>query len=478
MKKAVSYIRISSDKQDNQRQIQDIENFCKKEDYKIVREAFSETKSGTIKKRPVVLEMLKYVDDNQIKYIIISEVSRLGRQNEIITIIEDLTAKKVCVIFLKENLYSLNIDGSINQTTALMINILAAMAKAEVETLSYRINSGKTFAIINKQHWHGTRNYPVGYQSVDKKLVINPSEVPTVKLIFSKYLDGWGAVKICNYLDSLKILTRSAINGKKINHKWDVGTLKQILRSKLYIGERLWDKKYYHVPDLRIIDDITFNKVQQRLKLRHNNSPAFSKTRKYEYLFDSRMIKCKVCDKYYYGEKRYNEYKCISGRNHKGCQNPAIKMNYIEHNILLYLLEHWSDLLSDDDNTQQDALKIELVLQQQEHDKTLQRLERINELYIDSKYSKSEHQLKTKQTTEVLEKIQQNISTIEDKMTTLDISTSVLKQEYNIKGESVELQATFSKEVLHKIIHSINVSMVDDKQSIEVLLVNRQSFTL
>jgi hypothetical protein len=112
------------------------------------------------------------------------------------------------------------------------------------------------------------------------------------------------------------------------------------------------------------------------------------------------------------------------------------------------------------------------MLQQQERDRTQQKLQRIRELYTDGAYSKAEYQLKTEQTQAILQKISDAIQTIEEQQqVSTVIRTAYIKQTYS-KGEPIE--ASWSKETLHAIIKEIRA----DHGTVTVEMINGQSFLL
>lgn len=95
----VSYHRVSTDIQDFTRQILDIETYCKAHNYTIVK-SFGEKESGTKKERPELKNLLNYIKYNSVEYIIISELSRLARSNQVLNLIEqfhDLGIGLICL---------------------------------------------------------------------------------------------------------------------------------------------------------------------------------------------------------------------------------------------------------------------------------------------------------------------------------------------------------------------------------------------
>ena len=91
---AVAFYRVSTDKQTNDRQFSDVLRHCNAYGLTLLKE-FQETISGASKlsQRKELCQMLEYVDANRPKYVICSELSRLARSQDAISIIKDWTSK-------------------------------------------------------------------------------------------------------------------------------------------------------------------------------------------------------------------------------------------------------------------------------------------------------------------------------------------------------------------------------------------------
>ena len=86
--KVVAYYRVSTEIQDYHYQQTVIDNYCKPRDYEIVK-TFSEKSSGFNKVRLALSELMEYVlDCNDIDYVIVTEISRLGRTYEVLKTID------------------------------------------------------------------------------------------------------------------------------------------------------------------------------------------------------------------------------------------------------------------------------------------------------------------------------------------------------------------------------------------------------
>jgi DNA invertase Pin-like site-specific DNA recombinase len=145
MEKVVILARVSTDKQDYQRQIVELTDYCSKVGWEIVK-VFANKISGAKKteERPEILEMLSYVKEHAIKRVCCLEVSRLGRNTlEALKVIQMLNDNKVSLFIKNYNLETLNPDGTPNPVASLITTILLEVASMERRTILERVNSGR-----------------------------------------------------------------------------------------------------------------------------------------------------------------------------------------------------------------------------------------------------------------------------------------------------------------------------------------------
>ena len=144
---AVIYARVSSqnDRQDTTRQVTDLEKFAKANDMEIVK-TYEEHISGAkkLEEREVLTQCLDYCKGNSVNFLLISELSRLGRSTlQVLRSLEILHEAKVCVYIQNIGLYSLQPDGNVNPIASIIITILAEMSNIERSNIQYRLNSGR-----------------------------------------------------------------------------------------------------------------------------------------------------------------------------------------------------------------------------------------------------------------------------------------------------------------------------------------------
>ena len=153
MSTAVIYARVSStnDRQNTQRQIEDLTRFANSNDYSIVG-TYEEHISGATKNenRTVLMECINYCIANKVNYILLSELSRLGRSTlQVLKYLEMLHEAGVSVYIQNLGIYTLNATGEANPIASIMVTVLAEMANIERSNIVYRLNSGRDSYIAN-----------------------------------------------------------------------------------------------------------------------------------------------------------------------------------------------------------------------------------------------------------------------------------------------------------------------------------------
>ena len=170
MEKVVILARVSTDKQDYQRQIVELTDYCSKVGWEIVK-VFANKISGAKKteERPEVLEMLSYVKEHAIKRVCCLEVSRLGRNTlEALKVIQMLNDNKVSLFIKNYNLETLNPDGTPNPVASLITTILLEVASMERKTILERVNSGRNQYIAKCRKEGVKMGRPTNYKKSDE----------------------------------------------------------------------------------------------------------------------------------------------------------------------------------------------------------------------------------------------------------------------------------------------------------------------
>lgn len=151
--KAVIYARVSSvsDRQSTDRQVADLTQYSNIKGYSIDK-VFTEKISGAAKNidRIVLSECIDYCVSNDINILLVSELSRLGRNVfEVQENVKLLKDAKINIYFQKEDFSILDSEGKENPFCAIMIAVLGTCAQMERENIKFRLNSGRNQYIAN-----------------------------------------------------------------------------------------------------------------------------------------------------------------------------------------------------------------------------------------------------------------------------------------------------------------------------------------
>lgn len=145
MKKVVILARVSTDKQEYQRQINELTEYCEAVNWS-VEAVFSNKVSGAkrIEERTEIQQLIDYVKANHIDKVVCLEISRLGRNTlEALKVIQLLNEHGVSLYVKNYNLETLTDDGKVNPVASLICTILLEIASMERLTIRERMTSGR-----------------------------------------------------------------------------------------------------------------------------------------------------------------------------------------------------------------------------------------------------------------------------------------------------------------------------------------------
>ena len=237
------YVRVSTDNLGQETSYELQKNYyeefvLKHPNWSLVKIYADKGISGTsTKHRDELNQMLTDCRAGKIDLIITKSVSRLARNTvDCITMVRNLAELRspVGVFFESECIFSLNED------TSMPLSFLASIAENESRirsrsmevSLAQRLNGGLPLTPKLLGYSHNTEG----------KLVINPDEAPTVRLIFYMYLSGYSSSHIARTLEELGKTTYLG------NTKWTSGAVIQVLRNERHCGDVLTRKTW--TPDV------------------------------------------------------------------------------------------------------------------------------------------------------------------------------------------------------------------------------------
>lgn len=145
MDKVVIFARVSTDKQEYQRQLVELREYCSKAGWDVVRE-FANKVSGAKRneERSEVIDLINFVKENKIQRVVCLEISRLGRNTlEALKVIQTLNENGVSLFVKNYNLETLTPEGAVNPAVSLICTILLEVASMERLTIKERMTSGR-----------------------------------------------------------------------------------------------------------------------------------------------------------------------------------------------------------------------------------------------------------------------------------------------------------------------------------------------
>jgi len=474
--KAIIYCRVSTSLQDNERQLIQLRNKCKERNFEIVSE-YTETMSGMFEIRDELTKMLKEIKAGGIDYVVISELSRLGRTEETIKTIKQIHDCKTNFISIKENIETNVSNDAGLQTANLVVGLISSISSYEISTFKYRSREGVYKSVLNGGVL-GSINYPYGYKNENKKLVINEEEAEYIKEIFSLYLKGYGTTKIANILNDKSIPTRSkkiiedGLNKKEYKYKmkWVDGTIYSILKNPIYKGFRRFKGEEIEQSNLMIIEPDVFDNIQSMLKSNYNKGKV--KNPNFNYILSRHKLFCGICGRSYYPHKREsgkdNRYVCLSKRDKKNeCNNVGISITKVEkliHEIIFYMLKDMLIMNLDNDKIIADinSKKEELLFVENEFTK----FSKVESDLLDSFLLKNFSEKIVAEKLEYLKKKRRiakiDLITIKMEISELERVKKNMEDVEEIKRDYIDKKEKLPKEIVDKLIKKIIITKQDN----------------
>lgn len=175
MEQVVLFCRVSTMIQDYDRQVKDLTLLANTHNWKI-QEIFTEKISGAKKndERTELSNLLAYVRAHNINKVLVTELSRLGRDTlQVLSTIELLNDAGVSLYIMNYNIETLDINGKVNPMSQFLITILAEVARMERKTIKERMDSGYK----NYRQSNGKVGRKVGYRKTDEQFKLDYKDV-------------------------------------------------------------------------------------------------------------------------------------------------------------------------------------------------------------------------------------------------------------------------------------------------------------
>src|SRR5579883_1572926 len=213
--------------------------------------------SGGSMERPALRRLLADIGAGKIDVVAVYKVDRLTRS------LADFA--KIVELFDAKGVSSVSVTQQFNTTTSmgrLTLNILLSFAQFEREVTGERIRD-KIAAAKKKGLWMG--GVPtIGYDVVNRQLVVNPAEAAVVRRIFEEMLTIGSPTQIAARLTAEGITTKAwttqdgrVRTGTRIDKKY----IHKVLRNRIYLGELSNRGQWYPGVHEPIIERQLWNQV-------------------------------------------------------------------------------------------------------------------------------------------------------------------------------------------------------------------------
>lgn len=169
--KVVILARVSTNKQDYDRQIIELTDYCNRVGWEVAN-VFANKVSGAkaVEERAEIVDMIEYVRTNAIQRVVVLEISRLGRNTlEALKVIQTLNENGVSLYIKNYNLETLNPDGKPNPVASLITTILLEIASMERLTIQERMASGRDKYIAKCRETGVKMGRPSSYRKSDEE---------------------------------------------------------------------------------------------------------------------------------------------------------------------------------------------------------------------------------------------------------------------------------------------------------------------
>ena len=249
------YIRLSKEDEEKEKysESESIQNqrallmqYIKENKLNFIAEYVDDGISGTSFDRPGFNRMIEDIENGKINMVITKDLSRLGRNyvqsgyyTE--TYFPEHNVRYIAILD--------NIDTAIDSANNDIAPFKSILNEMYAKDTSKKINS--VLQSKRKQgEYLGTA--PYGYKKDPENkyhLIIDEEAAKVVKLIFNKYLEGYGTMQIADYLSEQKIPIPSDYNKKKRGTKsityglWAQSTVRFILSNEIYTGTVIQGKR-------------------------------------------------------------------------------------------------------------------------------------------------------------------------------------------------------------------------------------------
>ena len=409
MKTAAIYTRVSSDQQKENKtigsQVDELLSFAEQQGYVVADEYVfkDEGYSGAILVRPGLEKVRDLSAEGQIQAVLIYSPDRLSRNYAYqVVLMDEFTSYGIEVLFI-------NSPKADTPEEALLLQFQGMISEYERAMIKERSRRGKRFkaksGVVNV-----LGGAPYGYRYIRKTedasayYLINESQSLVVQEIFKQYAEEFLSIgAITRKLNEQRVPTSKGIS------KWERSTVWAMLRNPAYCGKACFGKtehterqritkplrakggyvvqngchkekpreEWIEIPVPAIVDEVTFDIVQERLK---SNKARSQRNTKVETLLQGMMV-CSECGYSLYrgftetsAKKRIYYYRCFGSDAYRfegvrKCNCKPVRQDYLDNIVwqqIVQLLEDPMLIQREVEKRVEETRKASPVLKQKE----------------------------------------------------------------------------------------------------------------
>ena len=245
--------------------------------------------TGANTDRPAFQRLLRDIEAGLVDVVAVYKIDRLSRS------LADFS--RLMETFEKRGVTFVSVTQAFNSTNSMgrfTLNILVSFAEFEREMISERTRD-KMRAARRRGMWTG--GLPVvGYDVVEKKLIVNPDEAEQVRAIFRLYIQHGSLMATVAEVNRRGWHTKSwtTKEGRAIHGApYDKASLRRLLRHPVYVGKMRLGKESFPGSHQPIVDEELWTAVQTQLA-KHRRRGGCEAKNKYGLLLRGLMV-CGVC---------------------------------------------------------------------------------------------------------------------------------------------------------------------------------------
>ncbi|MEK5389566.1 recombinase family protein [Margalitia sp. FSL K6-0131] len=452
--KVAIYTRVSTEEQAKEgfsleAQEDILKKYAKNNGYEIYGIYSDEGYSGKNYERPEIQRLFRDLYEGKFQAILVKTVDRISRRlSDISKLLDDVLLPNNCRLLVSDN----NLDSS-TLNGSMFINFLGTFAQYERGMIIERVKSGMEKR-AEQGYWNG--GIVLGYDNVNKQLVINESESLIVKRIFELRAEGKG------YKYIAKTVNEEGYRSKK-GKLFSICTIKTILENEVYIGKCRWGRrkdwntkrrkgvtKDYVLVEGKHEAIISLDLWAKAQAVNNTNRESVSKNRNFHGDFIlSGILRCPVCgagtvmskSKKRDGSGYHLYYMCqaFASKGLKACKSNLIGKESIERKVLQKIKELLSDMgiveevldrIEEQKVLEESSIRKSLLLNKKSLEKKKAHLDKLNSDYFAEKIRAEVYNMQA-------ELILKDIAVLEDRRREFEREYEDLHSESIITKESV-----------------------------------------